>query len=187
MVGTSFPDIRYLGVISREKTHFNSFCIQDVVETEDSFMAGLKFHLLVDRVREQFMKNNDAYSLFPKSPYQTQAVKFFEDQQLWKKINHWSKIIDYFNHISEGELQYGLEIDDIVRWHKTLQSYLAQSPVEATIAQFVTDIGQPESMSTEIIEVIKKSEQHRAKALVEKFYSEFNLLISQEASSIQLE
>lgn len=42
-IGTSFPDIRYLKVINREKTHFKNQSINDI-KSDDSIIAGIKFH-----------------------------------------------------------------------------------------------------------------------------------------------
>ena len=77
-VGTSLADIRYLGVVERDKTHFKNLSLQDVIN-DNSFDAGLKFHSLVDEVREQFMRKHDYYSLFPKSELLSQASKVLED------------------------------------------------------------------------------------------------------------
>ena len=53
MLGTTFPDIRYLGVIERGKTHNNHATWQNVQTESSSFKAGMDFHALVDRGREQ--------------------------------------------------------------------------------------------------------------------------------------
>ena len=52
--GTVFPDIRYLGVIDRNKTHFKNLKISDV-KKETSFWAGFKFHSFLDEAREKFL------------------------------------------------------------------------------------------------------------------------------------
>lgn len=53
-IGTLFPDIRYLKVIDRDQTHFSNLSISDL-KTEDSFLAGMKFHSMIDVVREKFI------------------------------------------------------------------------------------------------------------------------------------
>lgn len=71
VVGTSFPDIRYLGVIEREKTHRPRVTLKQVLEAE-SFEAGVQFHVLVDVVRERFMKAYGMYELFDDNRYTSQ-------------------------------------------------------------------------------------------------------------------
>src|SRR3989344_5759752 len=66
LVGTSFPDIRYLRVIKREQTHPKNITLSDIKSVE-SFNGGLLFHILIDRVRENYMQENDIYSLMPAS------------------------------------------------------------------------------------------------------------------------
>jgi len=49
-IGTIFPDIRYLGVIDRAKTHFADVTLDSVLGAKTSFLAGLLFHNLVDKI-----------------------------------------------------------------------------------------------------------------------------------------
>lgn len=72
-VGTSFPDIRYMGIIKREKTHFIDLDIKTLQQLP-SFEAGMKFHSLVDIVRENYMRSRGVYSILPESPYITQSL-----------------------------------------------------------------------------------------------------------------
>ena len=79
-IGTSFPDIRYLKVIERDKTHNPKTTLSEVLNTTNSFRSGLLFHSLVDEVREKSIQDNDIYSLIPKLKYITQALKLVEDE-----------------------------------------------------------------------------------------------------------
>ena len=54
IIGTSFPDIRYLGTIDREKTHLSVNNLENIND-KSSFISGMKFHALVDKVREDFL------------------------------------------------------------------------------------------------------------------------------------
>ncbi len=69
-IGTLLPDIRYLGVIDRKETHYKNLSIKDL-NGEKSFLAGLKFHSILDEVREKFIIENDIYSLCMDSKYIT--------------------------------------------------------------------------------------------------------------------
>lgn len=50
LLGTLFPDIRYLKTIDHDKTHFNNLKITDLAGG-NSFLAGAKFHSIVDDAR----------------------------------------------------------------------------------------------------------------------------------------
>lgn len=179
-VGTSFPDIRYLGVIDRNKTHFNETNMEDVLKS-DSFLAGMKFHSLVDRVREDFMNDKNLYSLFPESPFLIQAVKVFEDKVLYPKVLDWKKVIHFFDDIDRNELGLGIEEKDILRWHHLLRHYFSQ-PIDndAIIKMFNADLGRPREMVDGIISVLKNvSDKDKATKIVEDFYENFEKLISE--------
>jgi hypothetical protein len=55
IIGTSFPDIRYLKVIERAETHFENVTLNDIKKETNSFKAGMLFHSFVDQKREEYM------------------------------------------------------------------------------------------------------------------------------------
>src|SRR3989344_6821862 len=177
-VGTSFPDIRYLGVIDRERTHFNGFNMKELVGN-DHFATGAKFHSLVDVVREKYMKNRGLYSIFPESKFLTQAVKIFEDRVLYGKVSDWEEITCFFDDIQTGELRYDLNRADIERWHTLLKNYFRQPPnTDAVIEKFISDVGRPKEMSDEISRVLRDTNQvNTATEIVNDFYNNFETLI----------
>lgn len=175
-IGTSLPDIRYLGVIERNKTHFKNLSLQDVMN-HNSVEAGLKFHSLVDNVRKQFMQKNNYYSLFLKSDLQTQASKVLEDRVLYNKVDSWSEIISYFNKICIGELDLGIERNALEKWHQLLRTYFANSPDDKDTVAFTTGMGFPLERAQEIITVIKGSEVKSAKKIILEFYDNFEELL----------
>lgn len=180
VVGTSFPDIRYTGVIDREKTHFSNLTI-DQITKEDSFTAGLKLHSLVDEVREEYVKSQGLYKLFPESQFLTQGVKFFEDQVLYGKIENWKEITNYFSSIYDGELAFGVSREDIEKWHGLLKRILSRQITENEIIYFVSEIGRPPLMSNEIIRVIGGlKDKDKATEIVLDFYDNFEKLIGSE-------
>lgn len=89
LIGTVFPDIRYLKVIERDKTHFKGLSFQDILDEKNSFIAGMKYHSLVDEVREKYMIENGVYTFIPPSKYITQALKIFEDEVLYQNVLDW--------------------------------------------------------------------------------------------------
>jgi len=175
-VGTSLPDIRYLGVVERDKTHFKNLSLKDVVNN-NSFDAGLMFHSLVDEVREQFMRRNNYYSLFPKSELQTQASKVLEDRVLYNRVDNWSDIISYFEKVYRSEIDLGIKSSDVKRWHQLLQEYFTNKPEDKDTVAFTTGMGFGQERAREIINVIKSSDTERAKMIVLDFYNNFESLI----------
>lgn len=143
IVGTSFPDIRYLAGLSREATHIEQVSWDDVCNEPCSFRAGMLFHNLVDIIRlEQFegdfydRMSPDLYSatyryLFPI------ILKTAEDAWLYRKVNNWQTISSYFDCIYQEELDF--EVDSIIirDWHERIQKYILQEPDADSIAQFV--------------------------------------------------
>ena len=173
-VGTCFPDIRYLGVIDRSKTHFEENSFVDILQS-DSFIAGMKFHSFVDKVREKYMKEKGLYTLFPDSEYLTQAVKIFEDGVLHEKIKDWGEIERCFGEIDEGEMKFGIAKEDVERWHTLLRHYFSGTFIpDEVIKRFVADMGRPETMSEEMIRVLNGVfDRDRATKIVEDFYDHF--------------
>ncbi|RJR26472.1 hypothetical protein C4561_04950 [candidate division WWE3 bacterium] len=152
IVGTSFPDIRYLGKIDRSKTHFPDVSMQDIMGS-DPFKAGLKFHSFVDRVRENFLLSRNIYEFCPKSKYITQSVKFLEDIVLYSKVNDWDSYKSMLDNVLEEELSFGLSEEHISHWHKILQTYFAVQPDLTTVDKFVSGIGFGKEVAEEIKEV----------------------------------
>ncbi|MEO8581748.1 MAG: hypothetical protein ABI425_04210 [Patescibacteria group bacterium] len=177
-IGTSFPDIRYLGVIDREKTHFIDLSIQALISLPP-FEAGLKFHSLVDKVREKFMRSQNVYSLVPESPFITQALKFFEDEVLYEKRNNWNEIASYFGKVTNEESCFGIKTADIEKWHKFLQTYFTTKPHNQNIREFVAAINKPKEMAKEIIRLTEIMEDNiQLKRIVLDFYNHFGDLLT---------
>lgn len=178
VVGTSFPDIRSLGVIERSKTHLPDHSLQDIWAS-DSFMAGVRFHALVDAVRERYMGENGIYALFPGSLYLTQTVKRFEDEVLKSRINNWEEIAGYFDSVYEDERRFGIDEKDIIRWHQLIARYCNSSlDAEETTKRFVADIGMPEIMYEEMKKTMGEvTDEKKAREIVEGFYEKFEELV----------
>lgn len=176
-IGTSFPDIRYLGVIDREKTHFGDLNIHELTSLP-AFEAGLKFHSLVDEVREKFMKSHNVYALVPDSPFITQALKFFEDKILYEERSNWDEIASYFGKVTNEELSFGVKAADIEKWHRFLQTYFTTKPSDQNIREFVAAINKPNEMAEEIIRLTKMMEENKQlKGIVLDFYKRFEDLV----------
>jgi len=175
-VGTSLPDISYIRAIDRDKTHFKHLTLKDVLSS-NSFDAGLKFHSIVDKVREQFMVKCNYYSLFPESKLRVTAAKVLEDRLLYDNVDSWSEIVDYFDKVYKGELDLGIRVGDIRKWHQILKSYLTGKPEDKDIFAYNTSSGYPLERAQEIVRVIEGSDTKRVKKVVSDFYINFEKLI----------
>ena len=155
-VGTSFPDIRYLGVIEREKTHFSGIRISDL-QKEDSFFCGMKFHSLVDEARTAFWEKENIYLKYPEIKA-TSILKLLEDQLLYSKIQDWKNISSFFDEILSEELSFGIPEEGVKKWHFALQKYLSFSPTDESRKVFANEINyHPKYVdyANEIIEKLK--------------------------------
>lgn len=182
IIGTSLPDIRYLGVIEREKTHFPNTTL-DEIKQENSFMSGLKFHSLVDRVRENFLLTNDLYSKCPESKFITQSIKFLEDSMLYTKIDGWEKYIKLFEEVLPNELELGLARESVAYWHKTLQNYFSKQPDNDSVEVFVRRINLGQEVANEIKENIQIiSEIPKVVDYINSLYTQFYDLVLEKSS-----
>ncbi|HHD92209.1 MAG TPA: hypothetical protein ENL06_01115 [Candidatus Portnoybacteria bacterium] len=177
-IGTSFPDIRYLKVIDKNKTHYDSLSIADL-GTDDSFSSGVKFHSILDHVREKFIAENDTYSLYPESKYIVQSLKFLEDQIFYQHVKNWTVYIEYLNEILRAERNYGIAEKDLKKWHSLLQQYFQQQPNNDTIRNLVLGIGFTEEIANEINQNLAVMRTNKKIIdIIKNLYKNFDLLIT---------
>jgi hypothetical protein len=150
IVSTVFPDIRYLKVIERDKTHFKDLTFQDVLNEQNSFTAGLKYHSLVDEVREKYMVENGVYDLIPSSKFITQALKIYEDEVLYKNVLDWNKIIVFLDRVLNEEAELVNQTNKINEWHALMQEYFKQAPTDQSRKNFIIGVGYPEDIAEEV-------------------------------------
>jgi hypothetical protein len=122
IIGTSFPDIRYLKCVERGSTHVSQVSLEDIAQESGSFRAGLLFHSLVDLRREDFFKKHNLYDRFAHSRFTSHAIKFAEDELLRPHYDTHA-IRNYFNDILDEERAYGIPEDTIRTWHTFIQKY----------------------------------------------------------------
>jgi hypothetical protein len=177
IVGTSFPDIRYLGVIEREKTHIFAGGINSISQT-NSFDAGVNFHVLVDRVRSEYMKKNNVYDLLPQSRFIKQALRMYEDQVLCSEIGEWQEVVKYFDSVYPEEMRYGIDEEKIKNWHQLIVEYLSEQPAQKeTMRTFITSLTLPVVAADEIVELVQQIDKAgRVRKYVEDFYLNFEEL-----------
>jgi hypothetical protein len=178
LVGTVFPDIRYLKIIDRKDTHFEKITLQDVLDEKNSFTAGLKYHSLVDEVRERYMIEKNIYAHISSSKYITHALKTYEDEILYSNVTDWNEIIPYFDQIFPEETALTNQIDQIKKWHRLLQNYFRELPSDISRQDFVLNLDFTREIATEINELIRKLKQiPQVRDIILGFYEKWDMMV----------
>lgn len=144
LIGTSFPDIRYLKLIERADTHYHNVTLDDIKKEKDSFKAGMLFHSFVDEKREEYIEKNQIYERLPKFRFTTQSLKFAEDKMLRKlfDIKHFQS---YFDELLAQERAFKISDENIVRWHDFLKGYFSKDISCRDLTMRYFDLHEPNS------------------------------------------
>jgi hypothetical protein len=125
-IGTSFPDIRYVANLDRKTTHkLKENNLSYVLKAPTSFEGGRRFHVLVDKKREEHMRNNNAYRFVENNNFKSHMLKMVEDKILFDRLKNTNfNAQKIFTNINEEERSYGLDDRVLKGWHKVLAGYL---------------------------------------------------------------
>lgn len=151
IVGTSFPDIRYLGSIARETTHPQPQDLAAIRQGASAFASGVEFHNYIDIARNTYWEQSELYQQLPQSPYLQQALKFYEDTVLYDKLLDWPRVASYFKPVLDEEQAYGVAHDEILQWHDMLARYVSQRPSLETAKSFMMELQLDSATATAII------------------------------------
>ncbi len=135
LVGTSLPDIRFLGVLEREHTHKQGVLISDIVAATD-FDAGFLFHSFLDSAEANYYLANNITKFFPKGTTYEAArdvIKLLQDELLYDEIEDWEFYSHFFDRVLQEELKVGLTRADVEKWHEMLKVLLSKKPNEEAI------------------------------------------------------
>lgn len=128
IVGTLFPDIRYLGTIDRDQTHESKITPEKIRNADTYFRGGMRLHVFVDVKREKFIKKYGTYSHLNDIPKDLRVLflKILEDEILWNDCE-WSRIIEMLQVIYPEQLLY---VDQGIAeyWHQKMSLSLGQRP-----------------------------------------------------------
>ncbi len=176
IIGTSFPDIRYLGIIEREQTHNPHASWQTIQKEHSSFKKGMDVHALLDIERERFFEEHGMYELIPEFPHRAFCMKIAEDRLIYEMLtqDQWQEIGDYFD--NPDILEMAIEEKYIKKWYGILKKYCAQKPSLDMIAAFAHLLHHADV--TELknnIEQLENNEQF--KKIVFEFYSNVKRII----------
>lgn len=118
ILGTLFPDIRYLGVITRSQTHEKGVTLQKLKENQSEFTKGKRLHAFVDKAREALVVKWKIYQRLKNVPGHRKSLflKLLEDEILFDR-QAWNDIRRYLSHLHQEERDQGIKDEDIRRWH----------------------------------------------------------------------
>ncbi len=129
LLGTVFPDIRYLGVIKRSQSHFDGVTLEKVAQTTSPFQRGVLFHSFVDEYRDKYVRQKGIEKKIKEVPRSLQGtfLKLIEDQIIHEK-NDWAQFRLYLATIPEDEKAYGIDAQSLTQWHTGLTFYFSTLP-----------------------------------------------------------
>lgn len=133
MLGTLFPDIRYIAQIPRTKTHMRNVTLDMIQKEKRAFMKGMKFHSWMDENRSKIIKNSNIYAKLKNVPGTMRQKKLFlkllEDEVLFSQKD-WSPMVSYFGNVSMEEEHFGIPSSTVNNWHRVLKASFKSPPSE---------------------------------------------------------
>lgn len=181
-IGTCFPDIRYLKVIERGKTHLSDM---NILPTDSDFLAGVKFHAIVDAVQKKCIAESKIHSLSQASEQTQRALKLLEDALLYGSLPNWSDYIHFFDKILPEEVAFGVSEESLKKWHVILQTYFAKQPTKITTRQFILSLGLTIEAADEIDKVmLKLSANKKIIHILNNLYENFEIIINETGKYI---
>lgn len=134
IAGTSFPDIRYLANVPRESTHLPVNSIEDL-NNDDDFMAGMRFHNLLDLIREKYVRSTDIYKKYPFGHLASTSLKFVEDKCYEDKLSSVGNKVSIDSSFNSNA--YGISEEQNIRWYTAINSYITSRASEKGIEDFI--------------------------------------------------
>lgn len=146
LVGTSFPDCRYLAKLPRELTHRGGRDFSSINQAEP-FEAGIRFHHWLDRQRNLKLEAELVAQGYPRENSFFLAVKNWEDTYFYPKIEDLKSYFPIFEKVYPQELAIvNRRLAD--KWHELLVKYFRQRPNPESMKKFMLGVG----MSEEVVE-----------------------------------
>jgi hypothetical protein len=129
IAGTLFPDIRYLGTVSRNKTHERRVTVKKINDSRTFFQKGMRLHVFLDERRNLIVKK---WKILEKlvdieGPKREFFLKLVEDEILWDQIHPEWAIEALKEPYREACLQIG-SLQTVQAWNLSLQDYFGNRP-----------------------------------------------------------
>ncbi len=178
LVGTVFPDIRYVCDLERDATHSREITLGSVFSEPDSFIAGAKFHSLVDKTRNDFIKSAGLYDLCPPFLYDQQSLKFLEDELFYSRYGSWKEVGKYLESVRQVPAKYVVSEEVVTQWYAVLHGYVSILPNEVSRAHLLSVEGYTNEAIILINAYIDELRKNKAVTdLMKDFYKQFPKLI----------
>lgn len=118
ILGTLFPDIRYLGIVTRNQTHEKGITLQKLLETQSEFNKGKRLHAFVDKARENLVVKWKIYHRLKNVPGHRKAtfLKLVEDEILFNRKD-WNEIRRFLSFLHPEEKAFGIKDEHLRKWH----------------------------------------------------------------------
>ncbi len=166
VIGTTFPDIRYLSDINRDVTHIYDTS-EDKVPFTSSFEAGRYVHSLIDERRVVLLKQLGMFDMIEYNYVNETALKLFEDVVLFESFGDWNEVIKTFSNTLPEELQYVPNIKEVEKWHKGVQEYIKNGPNQASwLKQFKTSGFTKDKVQPILLKVEEYAENPRLREIL---------------------
>lgn len=175
--GTLFPDVRHLGVVSRQHTHPADVSLHTLVGETD-FHTGMRVHAWVDATREHFLRTQKMKEYLPWHPFVPHSLKLLEDEILYGRYDDWNLIYRVLNQVYEPELFYVDSKQHVQLWHTILQKYLKNPPNDESRYDLSIAIGLSKNSAEEVNSVVAMLRaDKRSRQLLEGFMRHFEHLL----------
>jgi hypothetical protein len=180
IVGTVYPDSRYVTKIDRRRTHDAEMSIDYIQQLSDPFIAGLKFHARVDIQREKYYTKKEIYKKFDHVENIVEALKLLEDRILYKKMQNWDVYVGAFNESDiDDEHLFGAKREDVKRWNKIITNYIERQPDDVSIEKFCSEVGLGKDVAKRYNSSIDAISQKKViLAAIEELYNNFDKIIN---------
>ncbi|MGD9592246.1 MAG: hypothetical protein AB7V32_06985, partial [Candidatus Berkiella sp.] len=137
LLGTVFPDIRYLGVVKRSQTHYKDVTLAQIYQEKSPFLRGMLFHSFVDEYRMKYIDKHKISKKVAQVPSRLQGtfLKVIEDEILHQK-HDWTEFRISLASIPDEEKILNINTEALTQWHTALTFYFSTTP-----SMILTQIG----------------------------------------------
>lgn len=142
-LGSLFPDIRRLANVPRSQTHYQleDCALPVILQEATAFVAGTKFHSLVDLKRQQFYVSQNIYDRYTTIPNFNSLLKIYEDLVLYSKVKHLSEYLTYFSDLGDLSKFSPIPSEIVIAWYTALRTYFAIPVSPESVREFAAANG----------------------------------------------
>jgi len=154
LVGTVFPDIRYVAKIDRKITH--DFDVsEEIAPNSSSFKVGMYVHSYVDEKREGILKKKSVYDLgLAKNWLFPTALKLVEDEIMYSKYHNWNEAVDALDTYYNEEYEYVPNKRIVEKWHNLNKRLFEAKPDAEAWREMILKMGFEKDVPVEVMEQI---------------------------------